>query len=392
MDGEFIQGNHLLIETWRDGTVLGKYHSGDSNRLTIYDVIFNPPGKECKGLYHFYASEIKCVRELEPKLNTKDHSLMEFVPAAGPGGVQPKLLSETAKNYSKRNTSNDHDRSRNRSTNSAHYGKFEKWMEVTRNSMYVDQLEKLDGVMKILSGVSEIAMEMVAADLGFGKEVGVLIIAVEGHAYFLDVQIMGDAMFDAGLRSILESEKITKIIHNCRIISDLLFDCYNVKLNNVFDTQVANMLLAVQKYGKFPQVAPNLFEVLGYILQVPTHLMYLLKVRDGFIKSDLIKMNWINRPLSLQNCRLAVMNVVLLLPLKKAMEGKIHQDLLEYCVNFYLRVVRDAERVVSKEYPGRMFLVPRELKIMTEYKVGSLKDPQLTRLFQDGDHPASPDE
>jgi exonuclease 3'-5' domain-containing protein 1 len=57
--------------------------------------------------------------------------------------------------------------------------------------------------------------------------------------YLFDFVEGGTEMFNWGLREILEGTEIMKILHDCRWDSDILWTKHNVKLNNVFDTQVA---------------------------------------------------------------------------------------------------------------------------------------------------------
>lgn len=55
-----------------------------------------------------------------------------------------------------------------------------------------------------------------------------------------------------GLRKVLESKLYLKIFHDCRSDSDALFHHAKVKLNNVFDTQIANALISKFVYGNIP--------------------------------------------------------------------------------------------------------------------------------------------
>jgi hypothetical protein len=65
--------------------------------------------------------------------------------------------------------------------------------------------------------------------------------ATPSCAFLFDIYSLGDAAFDNGLRDILESEKIEKVIHNCRLVSDCLHHKHRVTICNVFDTQVSRI-------------------------------------------------------------------------------------------------------------------------------------------------------
>ncbi|KAF5290110.1 hypothetical protein FQA39_LY14891 [Lamprigera yunnana] len=70
-----------------------------------------------------------------------------------------------------------------------------------------------------------------------------------GSIYIFDL-ISCPAMIDAGLRKILESPDIIKIIHDCRNDSVNLYQQFNITLQSVFDTQAAHSLLTYQESGR----------------------------------------------------------------------------------------------------------------------------------------------
>ncbi|KAL9652577.1 hypothetical protein ABK040_000144 [Willaertia magna] len=61
--------------------------------------------------------------------------------------------------------------------------------------------------------------------------------------YLIDVFTIGgiELMKSTNLKNLLESNNIVKIIHDCRRDNDVLFyQCFNTKLNCIYDTQIAN--------------------------------------------------------------------------------------------------------------------------------------------------------
>lgn len=63
-------------------------------------------------------------------------------------------------------------------------------------------------------------------------------VAINNHVFLLDMCSLGPAGVERGLKRILESPNIVKVTHDCRFMSDAFVHQYNVKLENVFDTQV----------------------------------------------------------------------------------------------------------------------------------------------------------
>lgn len=82
---------------------------------------------------------------------------------------------------------------------------------------------------------------------GRGREAKLSLLQVSFHVaetgqvgvYLFDTFIGGKKMMDdGGLKAILEDEKVVKVMHDCRLDSDVLYHSFGVKLNSVIDTQI----------------------------------------------------------------------------------------------------------------------------------------------------------
>uniref|UniRef100_A0A182WAD8 3'-5' exonuclease domain-containing protein n=1 Tax=Anopheles minimus TaxID=112268 RepID=A0A182WAD8_9DIPT len=71
-----------------------------------------------------------------------------------------------------------------------------------------------------------------------------------GEAFIFDIATCPDMVVEGGLKEILESEKVIKVIHDCRNDSVNLFNQFQILLRNVFDTQSAHAVLQFQDQGK----------------------------------------------------------------------------------------------------------------------------------------------
>ncbi|XP_049298934.1 uncharacterized protein LOC125771866 [Anopheles funestus] len=71
-----------------------------------------------------------------------------------------------------------------------------------------------------------------------------------GEAFIFDITTCPDMVVEGGLKEILESEKVIKVIHDCRNDSVNLFNQFQILLRNVFDTQSAHAVLQFQDQGK----------------------------------------------------------------------------------------------------------------------------------------------
>lgn len=73
-------------------------------------------------------------------------------------------------------------------------------------------------------------------------------VATPKKVYLFDVLKGGDRLFfDRGLRYLLESTKIMKVMHDCRKDSEALFFQYGVTLRGVWDSQIAYTVLSQLK-------------------------------------------------------------------------------------------------------------------------------------------------
>ncbi|XP_055619863.1 uncharacterized protein LOC129764624 isoform X2 [Toxorhynchites rutilus septentrionalis] len=71
-----------------------------------------------------------------------------------------------------------------------------------------------------------------------------------GEAFIFDVATCPDMVPHGGIKEVLESEKVIKVIHDCRNDSVNLYNQFQIMLRNVFDTQSAHAVLQFQDQGK----------------------------------------------------------------------------------------------------------------------------------------------
>ncbi|XP_016328170.1 piRNA biogenesis protein EXD1-like isoform X1 [Sinocyclocheilus anshuiensis] len=95
-------------------------------------------------------------------------------------------------------------------------------------------------------------------------------VATKKVVYLFDVLLLGGQAFRNGLSMILENPHILKVVHDCRCIARCLRAEFRVDLTNVFDTQVADLMLFYRETGGFlPDRLSSLQEVLRLHLKLP---------------------------------------------------------------------------------------------------------------------------
>ncbi|XP_052475775.1 piRNA biogenesis protein EXD1 [Carassius gibelio] len=95
-------------------------------------------------------------------------------------------------------------------------------------------------------------------------------VATKKVVYLFDILLLGGQAFKNGLSMILENRHILKVVHDCRCITRCLREEFRVHLTNVFDTQVADLMLFYNETGGFlPDRVSSLQEVLRLHLKLP---------------------------------------------------------------------------------------------------------------------------
>lgn len=96
-----------------------------------------------------------------------------------------------------------------------------------------------------------VSMDCEGINLGVRGQLTLLELGtVRGEAFIFDLLICPEIVNDGGLKRLLESDTIIKVIHDCRNDSVNLYNQFGVKLRNVFDTQSAHAVLQFQDHNK----------------------------------------------------------------------------------------------------------------------------------------------
>lgn len=131
-----------------------------------------------------------------------------------------------------------------------------------------------------------------------------------GEAFIFDVQTCPKIVTEGGLKSLLESDRFIKIIHDCRGDSANLFAQFRIILRNVFDTQAAQTVLQCQEQGKSPYDVEDLsLNKLCELYNVPGNPMK-DKVKQMY---QIHPLYWAKRPLSSDMVLYAAEDVLVLI-------------------------------------------------------------------------------
>lgn len=131
-----------------------------------------------------------------------------------------------------------------------------------------------------------------------------------GEAFIFDVQTCPQIVKYGGLKSVLESDRVIKIIHDCRGDSHNLFAQFHIILRKVFDTQVAQVILQCQEQWMPIYEVDNLsLDKLCQWYNVPSNPLK-DKVKQIYVKNPSY---WAERPLSSDMLLYAAQDVLVLI-------------------------------------------------------------------------------
>lgn len=77
-----------------------------------------------------------------------------------------------------------------------------------------------------------------------------IVIASQKRIQVFDMASSKVLLLESGLKEILESDKVLKVIHDVKRVASLLLTCYDIQMQKVFDTQIAHSVIQHDKFGK----------------------------------------------------------------------------------------------------------------------------------------------
>lgn len=208
-------------------------------------------------------------------------------------------------------------------------------------------------------------------------------IATKSHVFLFDIFLLGPQAFRNGLQAVLEDKNILKVMHDCRWISDCLFHQYSVLLDNVFDTQVADVLqFSVATGGFFPHRTCTLQECLMQHLRIPSKWKTLMKCKQQMALEN--PDTWFLRPLPASLLQVLALKAMCLLLLHSSLMDNFMADLTAV-VHAYLNTSQNR----SEDHLGSMepncTELPKELRQLADIqKLRREKAVKEYRINEDG--------
>eukprot|EP00698_Gefionella_okellyi_P017579 TRINITY_DN5164_c0_g1_i1.p1 TRINITY_DN5164_c0_g1~~TRINITY_DN5164_c0_g1_i1.p1 ORF type:complete len:321 (-),score=75.51 TRINITY_DN5164_c0_g1_i1:644-1555(-) len=171
----------------------------------------------------------------------------------------------------------------------------------------VEDLETLSRVAADLARCDVIGLDCEGRRLSRDGQLSLLQIFSPAHnnVYLIDVLApeIGLELLRAYLGELLSSERVLKVMHDCRQDSDALFHLAKLKLNNVFDLQMGYNAVLKQQYEAHPKYTearpfkPSALPI-GFAKLLKTYCQQDFAEKEG-VRQDMIQNEqyWLQRPL-----------------------------------------------------------------------------------------------
>ena len=183
-------------------------------------------------------------------------------------------------------------------------------------------------------------------------------ISLPTECFLFDIKTIGaHSAFSSGLQDIFESPNLQKVIHNCRSLSDYLHHQHKIKIVNVFDTQVADVLVYQNQHqGDLPRFVHAISQVVPTYIHLEVDEVYKARSRAATQEKDEMRFWGGQRPPTDEVIETAMFNVMYLLALYNHLIDKLFEP-LRTGVDVFLSSLRDCPENQYQQRKVRIFLL-----------------------------------
>ncbi|KAL0275787.1 UNVERIFIED_CONTAM: hypothetical protein PYX00_003532 [Menopon gallinae] len=305
MDPEFFDIDDYVLITLKDGSSFEGYvfeYCQEAQRICLKNVIKQPENTQIEGLRGFEGYEIKSIVHLETQKPSKGDE-------------------------------EDYSYSTNDAANEICEDGIDKIKELQSSFRYI--YNTTSNFYSALSHLKECDIIGVhAKDVSRGRQCRATVIAVasETNIFIFDLATLGDKVFDLGLRDVLQSKTVKKVVHDARFLSDCLYHKHGVNLSNVRDVEAEDVMVVHQQRGCIRKHT----RTLGYLIEV------YLGGQSDVLSDQHLTDSWKKRPLEIEYQKYMAVFTSYLIPVHKAIEREYLQRLIN-ASKIYNESVRDSD-------------------------------------------------
>lgn len=246
MNYEFKRGDRLVLELINSEEILeGEFVDGAKDRIVLINITSYKNHQVIKGPYSYYRSDISSVR----LLNECDSA----------------NVPDSTTNVERHNCD----------TILIDKREYERLKEMSRNYVYMSTLDsRYYEAMNYIKNCESIGLSGITTSYEKTAAINLIVISTWEKIYILDFLIinMQKLKFPPELKDILECSYVKKVMHDSRLLTEVLSRRYNINLKNIFDTKVADIAIR-RKTEEIPKNTKNLSECLTCYFNFPTTLL-----------------------------------------------------------------------------------------------------------------------
>lgn len=245
MEYQFRRGDKLILELINSDEILeGEFVDGAKDRLTLINITpYKSNQHSSKGPYCYYRSDISSIRLLdETNLNgTDDKDKADISPHC-----DIILINKL---------------------------EYERLKEISRTYVYISSIDsRYYTAMNHIQNSENIGIATITTSFEKTAIINLITISTWDQIYILDFLTLNAQRFPPELKEVLECEHVKKIVHDSRLFNEVLTKQFNIKLNNLFDTKVADVAVR-KKRGDVLENTKTLSECLVHYFNFPTSLL-----------------------------------------------------------------------------------------------------------------------
>lgn len=292
----YSDGDYLVLELYDGDIFEGYFVSGGKNRIDLDNVKqHNNPNDSLSGIFSFYRNEIQNVRKLKSKPTKK-------VVTQDPDEAEKIKIDQD---------------------------EYLRLRELTKTFIYLENADKrFFDAIEHLKESETIAVASLGLEENRSAVLRLLAISTWKQVYLFDMIGVKHTQFYPELKEILESEYTCKIFHNGAPLVDILYRKYNVFCQNIFDTQIVDLIIEKNKGGaKALEKIRALPECLNHYLNFPKCIL-----QDA---CAVTRKEWCERPLDPQVRIYAAQFVTYLIPLKERLQAILLSETHKAISNVY---------------------------------------------------------
>ncbi|KYQ99862.1 hypothetical protein DLAC_11563 [Tieghemostelium lacteum] len=192
----------------------------------------------------------------------------------------------------------------------------------------IDKVSQIRAALNHIKKEKLIGLDLEGLEMGKKGNLSLVQISTEnGRVYLFDIVSLGYNVFRFGLKEVLESREILKVVHDCRRDSEILYHRYKVSLAHIYDVQIGHALLEKKERGNIPIRRFGFHELTHIYARKYSEPCVNIKFQaKDLFKDGNVRQIWEQRPLPKLLVDYSSLDSAVLLPIYYTMKTKLTSE------------------------------------------------------------------